>query len=71
MIPRARAVGAFWGLIAGMTVVGTVSFGAPQVAFLWQNVIGAVVVVAVGMTLSIGNRESGIGNGDIPRTSER
>jgi len=54
MIPRARAVGSFWGLIAGMTVVGAVSFGAPQVAFLWQNVIGAVVVVAVGMVLSLG-----------------
>jgi SSS family solute:Na+ symporter len=54
MIPRARAVGAFWGLIAGMTAVGLVSFGAPQVAFLWYNVIGAVVVVVVGMLLSMG-----------------
>jgi SSS family transporter len=54
MIPRARAVGAFWGLIAGMTAVGLVSFGAPQVAFLWYNVIGAVVVVVVGTLLSMG-----------------
>jgi Na+/proline symporter len=60
MIPRARAVGAFWGLIAGMTVVGAVSFGAPQVAFLWQNVIGAVVVVVVGMLLSVGSRQPGL-----------
>ena len=65
MIPRTRAIGAFWGLIAGMTAVGVVSFGAPQVAFLWYNVIGAVVVVIVGVTLSMGtpatplvNRES-------------
>jgi SSS family transporter len=65
MIPRTRAIGAFWGLIAGMTAVGLVSFGAPQVAFLWYNVIGAVVVVIVGVTLSMGapatplvNRES-------------
>jgi hypothetical protein len=26
---------------------------APQVAFLWHNVVGAVVVVAVGMVLSM------------------
>jgi len=57
MIPRARAVGAFWGLIAGMSTVGAVSRLAPQVAFLWHNVIGAVAVVVVGMLLSgIGNR---------------
>jgi SSS family solute:Na+ symporter len=54
MIPRTRAIGAFWGLIAGMTAVGLVSFGAPQVAFLWYNVIGAVVVVTVGVVLSMG-----------------
>jgi Na+/proline symporter len=54
MIPRTRAIGAFWGLIAGMTAVGLVSFGAPQVAFLWYNVIGAVVVVVVGVALSMG-----------------
>jgi SSS family solute:Na+ symporter len=65
MIPRTRAIGAFWGLIAGMTAVGLVSFTAPQVAFLWYNVIGAAVVVIVGVALSMGapaaplvNRES-------------
>jgi hypothetical protein len=26
-----------------------VSFGAPQVSFLWHNVVGAVVVVLVGV----------------------
>jgi len=54
MIPRARARGAFFGLIAGMAVVASVAFGAPSVAFLWQNVIGAVTVVVVGMGLSAG-----------------
>jgi SSS family transporter len=54
MIPRARAVGAFWGLIAGMTAVAAVARLAPQVAFLWHNVIGAVVVVLVGLALSLG-----------------
>jgi SSS family transporter len=52
MIPRMRAPGAFFGLIAGMTVVATVSYRAPQVSFLWYNVIGAVTVVAVGAALS-------------------
>ncbi len=45
---RANGRGAFYGLLAGMTAVGAVSFGAPSVSFLWHNVIGAVVVYAVG-----------------------
>jgi Na+/proline symporter len=49
MIPRARGWGAFLGLIAGMTVVGAVNFGAPDVSFLWHNLIGAVVVLIVGV----------------------
>lgn len=53
MIPRARGVGAFFGLIAGMALVGTVNFGWPSVSFLWHNVIGAVTVVVVGMVLSL------------------
>jgi len=52
MIPRARATGAFVGLIAGMAAVGVVNFGAPSVSWLWHNVIGAVTVVAVGLILS-------------------
>ena len=51
MMPRARGIGAFIGLIAGMIVVGSVSFGAPDVSFLWHNVIGAGVVVGVGVVL--------------------
>jgi solute:Na+ symporter, SSS family len=53
MIPRARGLGAFVGLIAGMSAVATVTFKAPQVSFLWHNVIGAVTVVTVGMLLSL------------------
>ena len=53
MIPRATALGAFSGLIAGMTVVGAVSYNAPTVAFLWYNVIGAVTVLVVGAMLSV------------------
>ena len=49
--PRARAVGAFWGLIAGMSSVAAVGL-LTSVAYLWQNVIGTVVVVAVGLAIS-------------------
>jgi len=52
MIPRARATGAFFGLIAGMAAVGVVNFGAPSVSWLWHNVIGAATAVAVGLVLS-------------------
>jgi solute:Na+ symporter, SSS family len=48
---RATANGAFWGLIAGMAVVLVVAFTTP-IAFLWHNLIGAAVVVVVGMALS-------------------
>jgi solute:Na+ symporter, SSS family len=48
---RATAAGAFWGLIAGMVVVLTVAFTTP-IAFLWHNLIGAVVVVIVGLGIS-------------------
>jgi SSS family transporter len=53
MTRRARPTGAFIGLLAGMTVVGAVSFGAPKVSFLWHNVIGALVVVVVGSLISL------------------
>ncbi|MGZ3566600.1 MAG: sodium:solute symporter [Gemmatimonadaceae bacterium] len=53
MIPSARALGAFVGLIAGMSAVAAVNFGAPQVSFLWHNVIGAVTVVVVGMLIGL------------------
>ena len=49
---RATATGAFWGMIAGMIVVVTVAFTLP-IEFLWHNPIGAAVVVAVGMAISM------------------
>ena len=58
MIPKARALGAFVGLIAGMLAVGAVNFGRPDVAFLWHNVIGAVTVVVVGLAISSLSRRS-------------
>jgi Na+/proline symporter len=51
-VPRANGHGAFIGLIAGMAAVAwTASF--TSVAFLWHNVIGAVMVVLVGTIVSI------------------
>jgi Na+/proline symporter len=54
LVKKATASGAFWGLIAGMAVVLTVAFSpwTRDIAFLWHNVIGAVVVVVVGSAVS-------------------
>jgi Na+/proline symporter len=52
---RATAAGAFWGMLAGMTAVGVVGT-TTEVAFLWQNVIGTVVVVVVGLAISYAAR---------------
>jgi Na+/proline symporter len=49
---RATATGAFWGLVVGMAVVLLVAFTTP-IAFLWHNLIGALVVVVVGMAISL------------------
>ena len=53
---RATARGAFYGLIAGMIAVLTVAIELPWIEFLWHNLIGAVVVVAVGMAISFTER---------------
>ncbi len=50
---RATGTGAFVGLIAGMSAVAFVAFSYPQISFLWHNVVGATVVVAVGMAISL------------------
>ncbi len=53
---RATARGAFWGLIAGMAAVLTVAIRLPWIEFLWHNLIGAAVVVFVGMAISYTQR---------------
>ncbi len=62
---RANSTGAFVALIAGMSVVGYVAVYT-NIAFLWHNLIGAVVVFGVGMIVSeltrSGNREPGTGS---------
>lgn len=57
---RATANGAFFGLIAGMAVVLVVAF-TTSVAFLWHNLIGAVVVFVVGMAISLASPDSATG----------
>lgn len=52
MIPNVRAIGAFVGLIAGMTAVGLTAKFDPSIQFLWHNVIGAVAVVVAGTIVS-------------------
>jgi Na+/proline symporter len=48
---RATGTGAFLGLIAGMGSVAWVATFT-KIAFLWQNVVGAVAVVIVGVIVS-------------------
>jgi Na+/proline symporter len=48
---RANAVGALVGLVSGMGVVAYVTVNT-SIAFLWHNLIGAVVVFVVGMIVS-------------------
>jgi SSS family transporter len=55
-VPRARARGAFWGLLFGITSVWIAS-RFTDIAFLWFNVIGCLVVVVVGYLLSLTVRD--------------
>ncbi len=48
---RASANGAFWGLLAGMVVVGLVELNS-DISYIWYNVVGSVAVVVVGLTVS-------------------
>jgi SSS family transporter len=52
---RATGTGAFVGLIAGMASVAWVA-AFSNIAFLWHNVVGAVVVVIVGIVVSLIDR---------------
>jgi len=65
--PRANGTGAFIALIAGMSVVGYVTVNT-SIAFLWHNLIGAVVVFGVGMIVSelTGPKRKPTGTSDNP-----
>ena len=49
LIPRARGRGALLGMLFAAAVVWTTAWLAPQVSFLWYNVIGSGTVVLVGL----------------------
>ena len=49
---QANGHGAFIGLICGMAAVGYVATNT-NTAYLWQNVVGAVVVTVVGLIVSM------------------
>jgi SSS family solute:Na+ symporter len=51
-VPLATGTGAFVALIAGMASVAWVA-SFTNIAFLWHNVVGAVVVVIVGIVVSL------------------
>jgi SSS family transporter len=52
MIPRARASGAFFGMIISLVAVGYVSWTFPAVSFLWYNVVACVTAVLTGLLIS-------------------
>jgi Na+/proline symporter len=56
-VRRARARGAFWGLITGVASVWLAG-RFTGIAFLWFNLIGCVVVVAVGYVISLTDRSA-------------
>jgi len=64
--PRANSAGALTGLVAGMSAVAYFTVFT-SVAFLWHNLIGAVVVFVTGMIVSeltrSGSGEPGTGSG--------
>lgn len=49
---RVRGTGAFCGVLAGETAIFAAALFT-QISFLWYNVIGCLVVVAVGIVLSV------------------
>src|SRR5262249_19010971 len=51
-LKRVGGSAVFWAAIAGEAVV-IACFAATRISFLWYNLIGCVVVMAVGLALSV------------------
>ena len=49
---RADGAAAFWGVVVGQSVIFAVARFTP-IAYLWYNVIGALVVIVVAWTISL------------------
>jgi solute:Na+ symporter, SSS family len=60
---RANSAGALVGLVAGMVTVAMVAFNT-NVAWLWQNAIGTITVVIVGLVVTM------VTGGSDPRVPE-
>lgn len=52
MVPSAKSIGAFYGLLFGMISVWIASYFT-DIAFLWFNVVGCLVTVAAGYLISV------------------
>ena len=50
-VRSASPVGAFWGLIGGVSTVVLVALNT-SISYLWLNVVGAVAVVTIGVAIS-------------------
>lgn len=59
--PKVAARGAFYGVIAGEAVIFMAYFFT-NIAFLWYNVLGCLVVVATGILFSRWDQMRGYGN---------
>lgn len=68
-VKRARARGAFWGLLIGMTFIGVFS-NYTDIAFLWFNVVGCVVTVIAGYLISLTDTSKPNSNGINGQNSE-
>ncbi|MCC6365822.1 MAG: sodium:solute symporter [Bryobacterales bacterium] len=51
-VPRARATGAFLGVLAGEAAI-FYCFFFTKISFLWYNVIGCLVVISIGIFFSL------------------
>jgi Na+/proline symporter len=60
VVKRARARGAFWGLLFGIASVWIASL-VSNIEFLWFNVIGCLVTVAAGYIISLTVKDETMG----------
>jgi hypothetical protein len=51
LFPRVRGTATFWGMVAGETAI-LMTFFLTDVSWLWYNVIGCVVVIAVALSIT-------------------
>ncbi len=62
---RAGGTAAFWGVLAGQATTFAVARFTP-IAYLWYNMIGCLVVLAVAWAISVGARRSASPAGSLP-----